>query len=135
MDNIIWKKDYSVEVKEIDEQHKHFFSVLNELNTAVYAKKEKEWMGHIFDQLDGYTRFHFATEEKLFDYVKYDQAELHMQKHDEFRKKLEEFRRSFETGAEGVSEAMVKFLEEWFSNHIMRVDKMYTKVFHDHGVF
>lgn len=135
MDNIIWKREYSVEVKEIDEQHQHFFSILNELNTAVYAKKEKEWMSHIFDQLDGYVRFHFATEEKIFDEVKYEYADAHKEKHVEFAKKLEEFRREFEVGKEGVSGDMVKFLEDWFSNHIMKVDKMYTKVFHDNNIF
>ncbi|HBM45580.1 MAG: Hemerythrin HHE cation binding region [Parcubacteria group bacterium GW2011_GWF2_38_76] len=135
MKNIIWIKEYSVEIKEIDEQHQHFFSVLNELNTAIYAGKEKEWMGHVFDQLDGYARFHFATEEKLFDSVKYEYTDAHIEKHDEFRKKLEEFRRGFEISKEGISGELVKFLEEWFVEHIMKVDKMYTKTFHDHGIF
>ncbi|MEI6296037.1 MAG: bacteriohemerythrin [bacterium] len=135
MDKIIWKIEYSVGVKEIDEQHQHFFSVLNELYISQYANKEKEWMLHIFEQLDGYIRFHFATEEKYFDEIKYEYSDQHKKSHHEFINKIESLKQGFEDGKTNVAESLATYLEDWFVNHIDKADKKYTDIFHKNNIY
>lgn len=131
---IIWKKDYSVGVKEMDGHHQTFFSILNELFVSIYAEKDKQWIRGIFSQLENYAKFHFSAEETYFDAFKYEHADHHKEMHEYFRNKLSEIERRYETETADVTGDMVKFLEEWFVNHINRADKMYTKCFNDNGV-
>lgn len=135
MNNITWKMEYSVGIKEIDEQHQHFFGVLNELYTAIYAKKEIEWMNHVFAELDGYIRFHFATEEKYFDEFSYEGTDHHKKSHAEFSKRVGKLERQFDEDKESVTADLVKLLEDWFVNHINHEDKMYVQLFHDHNIY
>jgi len=134
MNPIIWKKEYSVDVHEIDDQHQIFFSNLNELYMALYAKKEGEWLLHIFAQVDNYIRFHFATEEKYFDLFNYEFKDDHLTLHKEFSKKIDALRSDFEDKKGDVAPELVKLLEDWFVNHINKADKMYTKCFRDNGL-
>lgn len=132
---IAWEPEYSVGVGEIDGHHKNFLGILNELYLAIYSGKEIEWMGYIFDQVDGYIKFHFAFEERYFEEFKYQYKDLHILKHKEFIDKIEGMKTDFHEHKKDITEEMVRFLEEWFIQHINNVDKMYTKTFHNHGLF
>ena len=129
-----WEDKYSVGVEEIDNQHKHMFSVINELLDAISNNNPEEHLGHIIESLVKYKIFHFETEEKYFDQFNFDGAEEHRIKHQEFNKKLGELKEEFPEYNIEFAFKLIDFLEDWLINHLMVVDQKYVKCFHDHGL-
>ena len=124
-----WKDDYSVEIVEIDEQHKSLIRLINPLYDAVIEEKDKERLGPIFSELEDYTRIHFKTEEDYFNSWAYPGAEKHRLEHETFIRNLYRFKAGFESGVQiGVSVQLLSFLSAWLKNHILISD-------HQYGVF
>ena len=93
MEQITWRPDYSVNVKEIDEQHRNFVSIMDTLYDAIQKRETEKVLGDTFAQLMHYKEFHFATEEKYFDKFNYDGAEEHKKAHQGFRDRVTELQR------------------------------------------
>jgi len=131
---LLWKEEYSVKVKEIDEQHKILFLTINnlikEINTMPSQEKVKEIVGEIVK----YKSDHFATEEKYFKLFNYEEAELHIQAHAQFASSLQELIKKFGDDTIGFSFALVDFLENWLIDHLMNMDHRYIKCFTEHGL-
>ena len=51
---IEWNEKYSVHIEEIDSQHKKIFSIVNRLHGAMKARKGKEVIGNLLDELVDY---------------------------------------------------------------------------------
>lgn len=69
------------DVSEIDQQHQVLVNMLNALNDAVNSRKPREDIFLIIDEVIAYTRFHFATEERLMENSGYTDVEFHKDKH------------------------------------------------------
>ena len=134
MPKIEWTPEHSVNVKIIDDQHKYFIGIINELYEAVYNLNLKKALGHIIDELASYGAFHFATEEKYFDLYSYEGAVEHKAQHQEMTQKIVSFSDRFKKG-EDITSELIDFLEDWLVVHIDTYDKKYTKCFNDHGLF
>ena len=78
---IDWNESLSVEIAEIDHQHKKLVNILNELHAAMRQGQSKTVMAEIVDRLVDYTATHFATEEEYFDEFKYDETGPHKMEH------------------------------------------------------
>ena len=50
MPPIKWSDSYSVNIEEMDEQHKQLLDIINEFDEAVEAKKEKQGLAEIHKQ-------------------------------------------------------------------------------------
>ena len=132
---IEWSQEYSVNVKEIDEQHKVFLSILKDLYNSIYQMDVEQNIDHIMAQVLNYIKFHFATEEKYFDMFSYDGKIPHIEAHREFESKIIEIRKNIEINKESPTVALADLMENWLVAHINSVDKKYTKCFNDHGLF
>ncbi len=133
MQKLEWKDEYSVGVALIDEQHKMFVGIMNELYSAIVEKKEKTVIDDVFKQLVAYTQFHFQTEERYFDEFKYEGAQEHKEAHAKLRHQIAEL----EERKDGIFEdpfLLMDFLEDWLVNHIMGMDKQYGPCFREHGL-
>ncbi len=134
MSIISWDNTYSVDIQEIDEQHKCLVEIMNELYIALANRSDTQLIGHVLDKLVDYTRIHFAVEEtlmRLFNYSEYDQ---HKATHDMIVEQVEDFQRKFHTGNNHVGMELLMFLRDWLFDHINKADKQYTKTFHKGGV-
>src|SRR3989339_1805386 len=89
---IEWKKEYSVGVEEIDDQHKYFISLLNDLYDAIIAGKSRAELNELFLYLADYAEKHFATEERYFDEFGYEGTVEHKAKHQEMRDEIEKIK-------------------------------------------
>ncbi len=129
-----WDDKYSVEVEEIDNQHKLMFKTINELIDAIYTTPTKEKLEPIIEQLINYKKYHFATEEKYFIEFNYEKKDDHIAKHRLFTKRLEELQG--EAGEDQLTFAfkLVDFLEDWLIDHLMTVDQEYKACFKAHGL-
>ena len=63
-----WNDIYSVNIKEIDSQHKNLFSLINKVQFSDKDKPNtKEEINKILDEMNDYAIYHFDTEEKYFN--------------------------------------------------------------------
>ncbi len=129
-----WSKDYSVNVNEIDTQHKKLFDMVNEYSDALQQKKSAEAVGKLVNGLALYTISHFKNEEKLFDKYGYPDAGEHKKKHAELLTKVADINKKVKEGTMVLSTEVGSFLKEWLNNHIKIVDKQYSKCFNENGL-
>jgi hemerythrin len=130
-----WSADLSVNIKEIDEQHKKLINLLNDLHDAMKAGKGKILLGSIFTELVKYTDTHFKFEEEYFTKYNYAQTKEHSDEHDSLRKTALELKAKFDSGNIVITVEVLNFLVGWIENHIMKIDKRYTQFLNSKGVF
>lgn len=122
---IIWNDAYSVDLPEIDSQHKKLIGLINQLYN-LYLERNQHQVHDVIKEIQDYTVYHFSTEENLFKAKNYSQQEehkvLHEQFIDEFNQLLEQYK-----GAESVlTMKIMTFLQRWLTNHILKEDKKYV---------
>lgn len=130
----VWKEDYSVNVKEIDNQHKMLVGMLNELHEAMLTRKSKEIISGIIKSMVDYAGYHFSFEEKYMTKYKFPGYPAHKKEHDEFTGKVTDFQRKHQDGHLMLSMEVMNFLKDWLKNHIMGTDKKYSSFFNEKGL-
>lgn len=131
---INWDDSFSVNVAEIDKQHKELIAMINELNDAMKEGKGREVAGKIVSKLAIYTVTHFKTEEDLFAKFGYPGSENHKKEHAAFVKKVADFKEGYEKGKLSLTSEVMNFLSDWLRHHIMGTDKKYVQFFNEKGV-
>ncbi len=132
MRNFQWKESFSVGNKEMDEQHKRFFSLLNNLHKCAGKQSgTKEEFRNIHQELYDYSDLHFQKEEELCRIIDYPGLERQVIQHQFFRDELQRLCEDFCKGKRIASEALLVFLRDWLMNHILQNDKKYTHYLHE----
>jgi hemerythrin-like metal-binding protein len=129
-----WLPEYSVEVAEIDEQHKKFVLLINDLYDAVEIGCVDITLGDTIEQLLAYADYHFATEEKYFDKFDYAKAGEHRLIHMQFRETVQGFHDHYPGKELECSKKIMEFMKNWLTNHIITKDHEYSACFHEHGL-
>ncbi len=125
MSLIDWKSSYSVNVPEFDAQHRRLIALINDLHEAMIAGKAKETLGQILNGLVGYTKVHFAAEEKLLAARAYPDLAAHKSEHDKLTAKAVQLQSDFHGGRTSLSIGVMTFLKTWLEGHILGSDKKY----------
>jgi len=131
---IQWSDNLSVSVAEIDEQHKIFIKLLNDIYKMTFTGSNQDEAAGLLKQLESYAAFHFATEEKYFDKFKYDRADEHKAEHRSLSNKIIQFKTRFVSEGAAVLPEIVDFMEDWLADHLEVQDKKYSKFFNDNGL-
>lgn len=134
MAGLNWDDSLSVNIKEIDEQHKKLIEMLKELSDAMRVRKGKDVIGKILNGLISYTDTHFKTEEKYFKAYRYPETISHQKEHEGFVKKATDFKRDFDNGKLMITIDVLNFLSNWVTNHIKKTDKKYSAFFNEKGL-
>jgi len=134
MSFIQWDEKYSVGVKELDSQHKQLVTILGDLYDAMQAQKTNEVLGKILNQLVGYTKAHFATEERLMAQYGYPNLAAQKREHEAFTKKVIDFKESFDSDRTSLSVSLTSFVKDWLFSHIAGTDKKYGAFFNSKGL-
>lgn len=129
-----WDNKYSVNIREIDEQHKKLIGIINELHDAMSKGKSNEILSRTLQELIDYTRTHFANEERLMSMHGYSEYSTHKAAHEDLLKQVMKFDREFREGALGLSIQMMNFLKDWLSKHILETDKKYSPFLNSKGI-
>lgn len=124
---IRWTQQLSVGHPGLDEQHRQWLSILNDLAQAVEQGRGPEAVGEALDRLADYTETHFAEEEALFSPTAYPDTEGHREKHEQMRQRLARLRQEQRQGLRFVSLEVLQFLQDWLTEHIMKTDKAYAR--------
>lgn len=123
----LWKKSYELKIPELDMQHRRLVGLINELSDAMMMRKGQRTLPHILDELSEYVNLHFASEEKVMEEFKYPGTEEHVQEHQEFIKKVLEFKEVYSQDHELDTKELLDFLCDWLKNHIVVCDKAIAK--------
>lgn len=134
MSIVNWDDAYSVDIQEIDEQHKHLIDIMNELYMAMASTSSRTHIGAILDKLMDYTKVHFAVEETLMRLFNYEGYQEHKAVHDHIVNRVMDFQRKFHAGNDRVGMELLMFLKEWLFHHINDQDKKYVATLHNAGV-
>lgn len=131
---IIWNEGFSVNVKEIDEQHKKLINLINMLHDAMKEGRAKKIVSEVLQGLVDYTKYHFSTEEKYMSIFKYPDYQSHKAEHEKFIEKVLEFAKDFSEDKIGLPIKIMPFLTDWLSNHILVNDKKFGSFLNEKGL-
>lgn len=129
-----WSDDLSVNIKEIDRQHKMLVDSINELWRAMKDGEAREVIGGILEGLVDYTKVHFTYEEDLMKKHNYPGLAHQLNAHKNFVQKVSDFEEKHKQGKFMLSIEVMNYLKEWLQKHILVTDKKYTSYFNEKGV-
>jgi hemerythrin-like metal-binding protein len=132
---LIWTKEYSVGVKELDDQHKELISIVNEMYEAVEsAEVNINVIGDILKKIAAFADYHFATEEKYFDEFNYAFKEEHKAEHRKLKDEIARLSEMHRLQDISVFVQLISFLNGWIEEHLMHQDMKYVRCFREHGL-
>lgn len=132
---IVWKEEYSVGVKVLDDDHKKLVQLLNQFTTAYEYAMSESFERQALEDLVDYTKTHFLREEQIMQDNDYPDLVAHKEQHRKMIEQVEVFVNLYrEKGHEALSEVS-EFLSKWLINHINGTDKQYTDFLNDKGVY
>jgi hemerythrin-like metal-binding protein len=76
-----------------------------------------------------YTIYHFDEEEKLLKSMGFKLSVDHIFQHEEFKKKIADFRQKFSAGRMAVTYEIMNFLRTWLVDHLLGTDREYVEMF------
>jgi len=132
---INWEKELSVNITELDEQHKKLIDIINDLHNAMLKGKSRDILDKVLDNLIDYTKNHFRSEEILFEKYNYPDYLKHKKEHDDLVKQVLEIQEKYKSGKIFISIEILDFLKNWVSIHILQSDKHYTSFLNSNGVY
>lgn len=123
---IEWTEDLAVGFKEIDDQHKELFNMINRMLDACSQGKGKEVLNEILGFLENYVVNHFGTEEKLMQQYNYPDYANHKKYHEQFIKSFMELKQEMATTGPGTHIVIMtnRTVVGWLNSHIRNVDKL-----------
>jgi hemerythrin len=131
---IEWTDELSVNIKEIDLQHRRLIEIINQLHDAMKERKTNEVLQGILESLVNYTEYHFKVEENYFEEFNYIGTAAHTSRHADLVKQVLTFYNDFKLGKISVSIKLMGFLRDWLREHILIEDKKYIRCFHEKGL-
>ncbi len=122
-----WEPGFTFGIPEIDNQHKRIIDLINALNQAFVDNVTNEKIGDILDTMSEYADQHFKTEEDYFKKFVFPLMKEHMAQHEHFIDKVQDFKTKFEKG-HPITFRLMKFLKNWWANHILDSDREYVEI-------
>ena len=122
MKDLIWDNTLSVDVDEIDDDHRKLVALFNMLNRAVTDGAATNYIEAVLEELISCTAWHFRHEERLMLKYGYDGFEEHKAEHAKLIKGARAVRSKFLQEEKQVPAEGIEFLERWLTGHILGAD-------------
>ena len=120
--DLIWDKTLSVEVEEIDEDHRRLVELFNILNNSVVEGGTTIYIEAVLEELISCTVWHFRHEERLMIKYGYDGFLEHKTEHQELIDSAKALQQKFLQKGKLASSEDIEFLEHWLTGHILVAD-------------
>lgn len=121
-----WNVLYALDIPAIDKQHMQFFRIFDKFNALNHINLDFDVIKNYIDELEKYTRTHFQTEESLLRMAKFEEFDFHVEQHQIFIKKINEFKIAYGYGNHLLLEQIITFMRKWLIVHISEVDRKYV---------
>lgn len=123
MRDLIWGETLSVEVEEIDDDHRRLVELFNILSHAVEDGDATDYIEAVLEELISCTVWHFRHEERLMVKYGYKDSRGHMAEHRDLIQSAKALQQKYLDGNKQLSNQDIEFLEHWLTGHILSADK------------
>jgi hemerythrin-like metal-binding protein len=124
----IWNDEFSVGIPEVDEQHKIFIFMLNDLFAIKRDESNLESINKIITDFIAYAEWHFGAEVKYMKICNFSLQKEHLEEHklilDRFTELKYEIKNCFSD--DYMSELYI-ILKKWFVSHLTSTDQLLYK--------
>jgi hemerythrin len=134
MSLFVWDPKYSVDIHNIDRQHKRLLALFNELYEAVQKGNAHDVIHRVLVRAADYATYHFQTEEALLARYGYYEEAVHRAEHDKFVEQVASMTEKLELDDPAVGLATLKLLSDWVNNHILGSDQKFAPFLIANGV-
>jgi len=121
MSHIAWTDVLDIGLPQLDDQHKKLITLSNSLIQAMAVGKGADVLQLLFEELKGYTAYHFEDEERYMEQIGYPDLDEHKALHIELINQVDEFRKKL-LGSGVSPDHALDFINEWIIKHIMDED-------------
>lgn len=124
---ILWKPEYSLNIEEIDNEHKKLFDISQKallITSASSLNESKEKLKEIILELLKYTKSHFMSEQTYMRSINYPDFQNHTLLHKKMVDELMNLIKNINSlDFLEIENILYNFMEEYFLNHIIMEDK------------
>ena len=122
MKDLVWNSTLSVQVDEIDEDHRKLVDLFNILTHAVMEGDAPDYIEAVLEELITCTVWHFRHEERLMLKYGYEGILEHKTEHQELIESAKALQQKFLKDGKRISSDDIEFLEHWLTEHIFVAD-------------
>jgi hemerythrin len=120
-----WQTAYMVGVKEVDQQHKQLFEMINSLQDAYESNQQKADIQKILEKMGDYLSTHFTCEEQyLKDHPRFEE---HRKEHWKFVNQTMKFTHEYDSNDAVFEYSVIDFLKRWLLNHVLNTDIVFFR--------
>ena len=123
MSAFTWKEAYSVGIETIDDQHKKWISIINDLYVAHRQGTSQVIINDVISNLLDYTQYHFSEEESLMEKLSYSVHKEHNEEHQDFIRQVSSLKNESSKGNLLLSLKTIDLLKDWTITHILGTDR------------
>lgn len=120
--DLVWSNTLSVEVDEIDEDHRRLVDLFNILNHAVADGGSADYQEAVLEELISCTVWHFKHEERLMLKYAYEEFAAHKTEHKDLIESAQALQQQFLQADKRITSEDIEFLEHWLTEHILVTD-------------
>lgn len=135
---IKWKENFSVNIAEIDSQHKQLFILGEKISSILAVNDGYDHYDEIMDtflELKRYTLYHFEYEEELMRKHGYKAVEDHKKEHEAFINEIVKLEKAdAENAQKQIMTNILSFILDWIVGHILKTDMSYKTFFNENGI-
>ncbi|WP_462320665.1 bacteriohemerythrin [Halochromatium sp.] len=122
MKDLLWDKTLSVDVPEIDQDHRRLLELFNRLGHAVDAGEPQAYIDAVMDELISCTDWHFRHEERLMEKYAYPGLHEHRAEHQDLITGGKALQQQLRQSSASPTPQDIAFLEHWLTGHIYGAD-------------
>jgi hemerythrin-like metal-binding protein len=129
MPKIEWDESLSVGNDEIDNQHKEWIAIFNNMHTTIMrggAGDVRNIGLKALRAMQEYARYHFDFEEQYMRKMGYPDLFEHKRIHKDFDNKIYAYIRDIQAGELVLDTEILKIIKNWLYGHIATEDKKYS---------
>ena len=130
----VWKDEYSVGVRSLDDDHRKLLNLINNFQTAVHYQTGETFEKEALNEVVAYTKYHFEREEKMMQDAGYADLEAHKKIHETMITRIDEFMIEYDKRGHEVLEEIAQFLRDWLVGHINGTDQEYSSLLQEKGI-
>ncbi|MBP8183342.1 MAG: hemerythrin family protein [Rhodoferax sp.] len=116
---IEWRDGFKIGVAQVDEEHRHLFTLVRALNLASVDQTVEELLDYVVT--------HFSHEQDMMEKSGYPAFEQHLKLHEEFAAQVADFLGNGVEWDEDRVQELRRFLNKWLIGHIMTHDLRFGK--------
>ncbi len=127
MSRIEWDDSFSVNNAEIDNQHKKWITIHNNLHESILKRSENPQLGpEALKAMKEYAQVHFSFDEEYMQKINYTHLIEHHRIHKDFDNLIYNYYREAHEGKLVLDSKIIRILKNWLLDHILKEDKKYA---------